>query len=49
MTRKLAKEVLQGDIMVTSEVGKGSIFGLIIPQNITTSVKEYSGHASAGH
>ena len=40
LTRKLTTELLQGDIMVTSEIGKGSTFGLRIPKSITAPLEE---------
>jgi signal transduction histidine kinase len=40
LTRKLATELLKGTIMVISEPGKGSTFGLCIQKNIATTTME---------
>ena len=40
LTKKLATDILGGDIMVQSELGKGSTFGLILPVTIESEVKK---------
>lgn len=43
LTRKIVREILQGDIMIKSEVGMGSTFGLRIP--LRSSAIQDSTHA----
>jgi len=37
LTRKLATEILGGEVLVNSREGKGSTFGLLIPIGAATS------------
>ncbi|MHC4844363.1 MAG: sensor histidine kinase, partial [Planctomycetota bacterium] len=37
LTRKLATEILEGEVLVNSQEGKGSTFGLLIPIGAATS------------
>ena len=36
LTRRLANRILGGDVFVHSEEGKGSVFGLTIPVDVTS-------------
>ncbi len=48
LTRKIATEILKGDILVSSECGKGSRFSLRIPVRLTRNWSGQSGSLSAG-
>ncbi len=48
LTRKIATEILKGDIQVSSEYGKGSRFSLKIPVRLTRNGSGQSGSLSAG-
>jgi signal transduction histidine kinase len=42
LTRKLATEILGGEVVVSSRQGEGSTFGLILPQNVDSATRRQS-------